>query len=459
MLAIGAAIGARAATTAEANWPQWRGPLQNGVAPSASPPTSWSETSNVKWKVKIPGEGSATPIIWGDRVFVQTAIATGKKVEAPAEPAAQPPPGPPPGQGGPPPGGPGGKKGPGGRGGFPGGAKPTETFQFVVQCLDRQTGKTLWQQVAREEVPHEGHHPSDGTFASPSGLTDGQHYFAHFGSHGLYCFDFEGKLEWQQDLGKMRIAMSFGEGSSPAIYQDTLIVNWDNEDGSFICALDKRSGKTLWKKSREERTSWATPLVVDQGGKAQVITAATGKVRSYAVATGELVWECAGLTRNVIPSPIADGGMLYCTSGYQGSSLLAIRLDRTGDLSGSDAIAWSYKKNTPYVPSPLLYENRLYFFAVNKGELSGLDPKTGEVFLDAVPIPDLSGVYASPVGAGGRIYLVGRNGVTVVVKPSAKLEVLASNRLNERFDASPAAAGKQLFLRGKELLYCLEQNP
>jgi outer membrane protein assembly factor BamB len=176
------------------------------------------------------------------------------------------------------------------------------------------------------------------------------------------------------------------------------------------------------------------------------------------VASGEIVWECAGLTRNVIPSPIADGGVVYCASGYTGCALLAIRLDRTGDLTGSDAIVWSNKKNTPYVPSPLLYENRLYFFAVNKGELSCLDPKTGEVVLDAVPIPDLPSVYASPVGAGGRVYLVGRNGVTVVLKPSAKLEVLATNRLSERFDASPAAVGKQLFLRGKEYLYCLEEQ-
>ena len=256
----------------------------------------------------------------------------------------------------------------------------------------------------------------------------------------------------------MRIAMSFGEGSSPAIHRDTLIVNWDNEDGSFITALDKNTGKTVWKKPREERTSWATPLVVEQGSKAQVVTATTGKVRSYDVATGDLVWECAGLTRNVIPSPIAEGGLLYCTSGYQGNSLLAIRLDRTGDLTGTDAIAWAYKKNTPYVPSPLLYQNRLYFFAVNKGELSCLDPKTGEVVLDATPVPDLPAIYASPLGAGGRVYLVGRNGVTVVLKPSAKLEVLATNHLNEHFDASPAAVGHQLFLRGKEYLYCLEDQ-
>ncbi len=340
-----------AAATPNQNWPQWRGPLQTGVAPEANPPATWSETNNVKWKVKIPGGGLATPIIWEDRIFIQTAIPTGKKVEAkPAEageqaPAARPEPGSEPArQREDRPGGPGDRKG---RGGFGGGPKPTEIHQFAVMCLDRQTGKVLWQQIAREEVPHEGYRQGEGSFASSSGLTDGKHLYAYFGSRGLYCYDLAGKPVWNQDLGKMRMAMGFGEGSSPALYHDTLIVNRDNEDNSSIIALDKNTGKTLWKKPREEGTSWSTPLIIEHDGKAQAVVSATGKIRSYDVASGDVLWECGGLTRNVIPCPVADAGTVYCMSGFRGNALLAIRLGRTGDLTDGDAIAWKHNKSTP----------------------------------------------------------------------------------------------------------------
>jgi outer membrane protein assembly factor BamB len=464
------------AAAAEQNWPQWRGPLQNGVAPTADPPIAWSETKNIKWKVKIPGDGTATPIVWGNQIFVQTAVPAGKKVETQKEesgarsqdsgsavssPGAA-------GNGseskgsdrggsngGPPSGG-----GPRGRGpgGFGGGQKPAQVEQFVVLCLDRQTGKVLWQQVAREEVPHEGFREGDGSYASPSGLTDGEHVYAYFGSRGLYCYDLQGKLKWGKDLGKMRIAMGFGEGSSPAIYQDTLIVNWDNEDGSFITALNKQTGETHWKESRDEHTSWSTPLVLERDGKAQAVVSATGKVRSYDVATGKVLWECGGLTRNVIPTPVADKEKVYCTSGFMGNALLAIRLGGSGDLTGSDAIAWTHSKSTPYVPSPLLYGDKLYFFAKNDGIVSCLETKSGKALFDTERLEDLKGAYASPLGASGRVYLVGRNGATVVLKQSDKLETLATNKLEEKFDASPVAVGNELFLRGRQYLYCIAEK-
>ena len=460
----GVGAGQVAAASAEQNWPQWRGPLQNGTAPQGDPPLEWSEAKNVKWKVSIPGEGAATPIIWDRLVFVQTAVPTGKKMEpktpdagdtAPNSAAANPPPGGPAGPGGPPGrGGPGG----GGRGRMGGGPKPTEYYQFTILCLDRQSGNVLWKQVAREEVPHEGYREGDGSFASSSPLTDGQHVFAYFGSRGLYCYSMEGKLQWSQDLGRMRVSNGFGEGSSPALYQDTLIVNWDNEGDSFIIALDKNSGKTLWKNPREERTSWSTPLVVVHDGKPQVITDASGKIRSYDLAGGKLLWECAGLTRNVIPSPVARDGTVYSMSGFMGNALLAIQLGRTGDLTGTDAIAWTYKKSTPYVPSPLLCGDRLYFFAGNNAILSCFDATSGKALIDAERIEGLQGVYASPVAANGRVYLVGRNGATVVIKQSDQLEKLASNQLDEKFDASPAIAGRDLFLRGHSSLYCIAEK-
>jgi len=428
-------------TTADENWPQWRGPLANGISPKADPPTNWSAISHLKWKTALPGEGTSTPIVWGDRIFVQAAINTGHpgaSSASPAQPAPQ-----------------GGRRG---RGGFGGGAAPTETYQFVVLCIDRKTGKLLWQQVAREEVPHEGRHQTEGSFASPSPVTDGSHLFAFFGSRGLYCYDMEGHLQWSQDLGKMRIFLTFGEGSSPALWGNLLIINWDNEEGSFITALDKNTGKTVWKTPRDEKTAWSTPLVVDTGGKAQVITTATSKTRSYDAQTGKLIWEGPGLTRNVIPSPVAADGIVYAISGYQGHSALAIKLDRTGNIAGSDAIVWSYNKKTPYVPSPLLYMGKFYFFADNNEILTVLDAKTGKPIIDGQRMDDMAGVYASPVAAAGRIYLVSRNGTVLVMQDGGKPQVIATNHLEDKFDASPALAGKDLILRGLHTLYCVSNE-
>jgi outer membrane protein assembly factor BamB len=195
--------------------------------------------------------------------------------------------------------------------------------------------------------------------------------------------------------------------------------------------------------------------VVQHGGGERGVTPATRKIRSYDLDTGKLVWECAGLTPNAIPTPVAGEGMVYLTSGFRGNALLAIRLGREGDLTGTDAVAWSHRKSTPYVPSPLLYEDRLYFFASNSGILSCFEARTGRPILDAERVEALQGVYASPVGAAGRIYLVGRNGAAVVLKKSDRLEVLATNTLDDKFDASPALAGGEIFLRGREYLYCL----
>ena len=464
-LSCGLLIGA--SENSSTGWPAWRGPHANGVAPQANPPVLWSENKNIKWKVAIPGKGKSTPIIWENKVFILTAIPTGKKIESATERPAQTgstevrpsnrsgDPGSPGGPGGQ--GGRGGPGGPGGRGGGMRSAKPTELYQFVVLCLDRQTGKALWQQTACEQIPHEGHHPADGTFASNSPLTDGKHIYAYFGSRGLYCYDLDGKLNWSHDFGDMRIAMSFGEGSSPVLCGDTLIVNWDHEGESFITALDKNSGKTKWKQPRNEKTSWSTPVIVQNGEQSQVIVAATGKIRSYDVSNGDLIWECAGLTANVIPTPVIGQDMIYCISGYRGNALLAIKLGGKGDLTSTDAVVWKYNKNTPYVPSPILYEGKLYFFSNNKGILSCFDAKTGQCLIDAQQLEGFSDVYASPIAANGRLYFVGRNGSMLVIKASDKVEILASNRLEDKFDSSPAAVDKELFVRGMEFLYCISE--
>ncbi len=442
--------GAELAPHAKEFWPQWRGPMATGVAPEADPPMAWSETKNVKWKIQTPGFGTSTPIIWGKRVFLLTAIslapnADAKKPEAPLVVAAEKP--------SPPEGRPR-------RGGPPGGFRPetpSEKYQFVVLCLDRATGKTLWQKIAREEVPHEGHHRDHG-FASASPVTDGERLIAYFGSRGLHCYDFDGNLKWQKDFGHMQTKMSFGEGASPALYGNTVVINWDHEGDDFILALDKHTGKELWRTPRNEGTGWSTPLIVEHAGKAQVVVNATGKVRSYDLANGKEIWSCSGQTANAIPTPVADADTVYVTSGFRGSALQAIQLGRTGDLTGTDAIRWNYKKNTPYVPSPLLVDGLLYVVANNDAKLSCLDAKTGRAHFEAERLEGIYGIYASPVAAKDRMYVLGREGTCLVLKQGTRLEILAANKLDDKTDATPALVDREIFVRGHRSLYCIEEK-
>ncbi len=452
-------IGSQAAD-AKSNWGQWRGPLGTGAAVDADPPLKWSDTEGIKWKVKIPGRGTGTPIVWGDQIFIQTAIPTGKKIAeypsaiagpvlAAQQKSQQPEQARPQGQEGqrrP--------RGPGGGGGFGGGGKPTDEHQFVLMSIDRKNGEIKWQHVAKQEVPHEGHH-QDHSFASASTITDGEQIFAFFGSRGLYAYDMKGNPQWSKDFGDQSTRNGFGEGSSPALHGNTIVINWDHEGDDFIVALDKKTGNELWRQPRDEATSWTTPLIVEHGGAAQVIMAATKKIRSYDLKTGKQIWECGGMTANAIPTPVTDGELVYVTSGFRGSALLAIKLGSSGDLTDSDAIVWKHNRSTPYVPSPLLHDGRLFFFASNNAIISCFDTKTGKPLFEEQRLDGPQGVYASPVAAKDRVYLVGRNGTTAVIKNSNNLEVLAVNKLSERIDASPALVGKDLLLRGHEHLYCI----
>jgi outer membrane protein assembly factor BamB len=423
LLALGwAAHAALADSAADRFWPQWRGPLATGVGPQADPPLTWSETSNVKWKTPIPGEGNSTPIVWDNRIFILSAIGTGKIPRAPAAPNA-----------------------------------PNEVYQWVVLCLDRAQGKVLWQKTAREEAPHEGRQDNN-TFASASPVTDGQLLLAYFGSRGLHCYDFDGNLKWEKDFGKMKTRMGFGEGASPALSGDTVVVNWDTEGDDFILALDKQTGQELWRTPRDEATGWSTPLILEYNGQKQVVVNATKKVRSYDLATGKEIWSCSGQTANAIPSPVAADGMVYLTSGFRGSALQAIRLGRTGDLTASDAIAWSHNQGTPYVPSPLLTDNLLYVMQGNDAILSCFNPKSGEEYFDRERLEGIHSVYASPVSAKDRVYILSREGTCVVLKKGPKAEVLAVNQLDDdthHTDASMALVDKEAFIRTPHNLYCI----
>ncbi|MEZ5316207.1 MAG: PQQ-binding-like beta-propeller repeat protein [Vicinamibacterales bacterium] len=396
-------------------WGQWRGPLATGVAPHGDPPVEWSETTNVRWKVPIPGRGSASPVVWNDKVFLLTAISADGRT-APGVP-----------------------------------------HKFVVLCLDRKTGKTIWERVAREEPPHERTHTENGTYASASAITDGEVVIANFESRGMYAYDLDGTLLWQVDLGDKGMRNMFGEGTTPALHGNTIVHTWDQQRGqSFVVALDKRTGREIWRQDREEIDTWATPLIVEANGRAQAIVPAQQKIRGYDLETGDVVWESAGLTMNPIPSPVYGDGLAILMSGYQGNSVKAIRVaDAKGDITGTDAVAWTYARDTPYVPSPLLYDGVVYMLKTNNGILTALDAATGTPLYPAQRLDAVPNVFASPVAAAGRVYVTGREGDTVVLRHGRTFEPIGVNSLDDGFDASPAIVGGEMFLRGYRFLYCL----
>jgi len=413
---------------ADSHWPTWRGPNSDGVAVQGNPPVTWSETENVKWKVALAGSGDSTPVIWGDRIFVTTAVALGDEPPPPERRTR-------------------GHATP----------KPAVPYKFNLICLNRLTGEVIWERTVREEVPHEGHHPSS-SLASYSAITDGEHVWVSFGSRGLHCYDLDGNHVWSTDLIVLRTRNSFGEGSSPALAGDAIVVVADHEGDSKIFAFNKNTGKLLWETDRDEHTSWATPLPVQVGDTLQVITSATSLIRSYDVKTGELIWQCSGQTLNAIPSPVVGFGNVYCTSGYRGAALQAIKLGRTGDLSGSDAIAWEVNKDTPYVSSPLLYDDRIYVTRGLGGDISCYQASTGKPLFERQKLEGIRQIYSSPVGAGGRVYIAGRHGTTKVIEHADSFNILATNVLDDGFDASPVVIGDEIYLKGETHLYCISEQ-
>jgi len=419
----------------DAHWPEWRGPLATGAAATGNPPIEWSETKNVRWKVTIGGLGSSTPIVWGDRVYVTTAVDTGRKAPSGTDnrPDSE-------------------------RQANPDGTPPEEIYRFEVVALNRADGSEAWRTVVNEAQPHEGHHQT-GTYASGSPVTDGERLYVSFGSFGIYALDLEGKVLWQKDLGDMTTRYGFGEGASPTLHGDSLVVNWDHQGESFIVALDKVKGTEKWRVERDEETSWTTPLVVDHAGRTQVITSATSRIRSYDMETGKEIWTATGMTLNAIPSPFHQDGVVYLTSGFRGSALLAIDLEGAeGDITGTENVKWSLDRDTPYVASALLYKDRIYYTKFLSGVLSVADADTGELIYGPERLGGVRNVYASPVAVADRIYIVGRFGNAIVLRHGDSFEVLAQNSLDDAFDASPAVAGNELYLRGANSLYCIAEN-
>ncbi len=412
-------------------WGQWRGPLGNGVAPHGTPPLTWSEQDNVRFKVPSPGPGHGSPVVFGDRVFLTAAIPVGEAKEPVPDDAP----------------------------GAHDNARVTHDHAFVVVALDARTGKEQWRREVHRQRPHAVYH-STGTLAAASAVTDGEHVIAFFGSYGLHCLTVAGEPVWSHDLGDMQVKHGHGEGATPALHGDTVVVNWDHEGQSFIVAFDKRTGQERWRRDRDEVTSWATPLIIEHEGKVLAIVSGTGALRAYDLLTGDVVWSCRGLSNNVVASPVAAAGYVYAGSSYVRRRMFGIRLEgAVGDITAKDNVVWRRQRSTPYVPSPLLVGEWLYFLNHYQGFLAKVRAQTGEEPWRPTRLPGMRAIYSSPVAAGKRLYVTDREGATIVLShDDGAPRLLARNVLADSFSASAAIVGEALYLRGERFVYCLAPN-
>jgi outer membrane protein assembly factor BamB len=469
-----------AAQTAPGTWPQWRGPTADGVAdPAADPPIHWDTSRNILWKLPIPGRGNSTPVVSGDRLVLLTAISvdanaeiagetpssagTRRSLEGQNEQAADRS---------------GGRRGPPREGrrsppldrpppgdlaqrdGNPrrGGPDASPLQQLAVVCIDRHQGEILWQTVVTQVQPHERLHNTN-TYASASAIIDRDRIYASFGSFGLYALNLEGEVLWQTDLGRMQTRNEFGEGSSPALHRDWLLVPWDHEGDSRLMAIDTADGQILWQVERDEPSSWASPLIVEQDGQWQVVMHGTNRVRSYRLESGELLWECGGQATNPIATPVRYRSHVLCTTGHRGYATAAIALTSQGDVTDRLSAGWLRTNIGSYIASPIIYQDRLYVTKGRDAILHVLDLATGEDVSPPMRLVGLDVLYASPVAAAGRLYFSARNGNTLVLEAGDQPKIIATNPLEEPIDASPVIIGNRVYLRGQSHLFCIEEPP
>lgn len=422
VLSVGCWVGLSAG---QAHWPQWRGPALNGVA-AGDAPMEWSDSRNVGWKIEIPGRGFSSPVVWGDKLFLTTAVPTRSEAATPDA---------------------GGGRGAGGNAGV-------QEHRFVVMAFDRLSGKPLWEQTAATATPHEGYHRLYGSFASNNPATDGVRVYAFFGSQGLYAYDTNGKQIWKRDFKqRMKMRLQFGEGSGVVLHDGKLITVFDHLEQGLLAVTDAATGRELWSIPRNEGSSWSTPLVVTHQGKKQVVVTSTPKAMAFDLDTGTLAWEVSGLGLNPIPTPVQSGDVVYLMTGFREPKLLAVRLGRTGDLTGTDAVVWEATRGLSYTASPVLHDDILYLLTDN-GQLSALNVKTGEPHYQQQRLPKPYNFKASPVAVNGRLYLASEEEDVIVVKMGPSYEVLATNRLaDQSFISTPVPAAGDLYLRSRTHLF------
>ncbi len=416
------------------NWSQWRGSNSSGVSDEGSLPGEWSENKNLRWKTPISGRGHSSPIVWGNRIFLTSdlegeVVAGAKAVEHKIEGQIFV---------------------------HPDSVGADRKHTFKVFCVDRNTGKLLWERTAYEGTVYDGRHRK-GDYAAPTPATDGTHVYVWFGGEGdgLYCYDVNGKLVWKTAVGKVA-NVGMGPGASPVLFENLVILQCDEDEGvkSFIVAVDKKSGKEVWRTPRKVQASWATPLLVKAATRTELVTSGFEQVIAYDPKTGKELWQTKGLNSNAIPTPVAGGGLVFVAAGFPEKRVLAIRVGGSGDLTGSQNLAWMYEKGTAYVPSPILYGDYLYL-TTDRGILTCLEAKTGKVMYEGGRIPIPATFTASPIAFDGKILLTSEDGDTFVIKAGAKHEVLATNSVGEPVYASPAVSDGMIFIRGEKHLYCI----
>ena len=426
-----------AAVTQAQNWPAFRGANASGVADSRPTPTAWDaeKSANILWKTPIPGLAHSSPVVWGDRVFITTAISSDPNTVF--------------------------------RHGLYGdvdSAKDESKHTWRVYCLDKKTGKIIWEQTAHEGVPKIKRHIKS-THANSTPVTDGQHVIAFFGSEGLYCYDLNGKLLWKQDLGLLDAGWFYdpdyqwGTASSPIIYQNLVIVQCDVQKNSFIAAYDLKDGKRVWLTPREEIPSWGTPTVYEGKARAELVTNATKAARGYDPLTGKELWKLIGNPEVTATTPVAGQGLIFICNSYRPNQpIYAIRPGASGDISlkegktSNEYVAWSYQRGGTYMPTPIIYGDYLYTCA-NHGVLTCYDAKTGEKIYQQ-RIGDKGGAYsASPVAADGKLYLASEDGEVFVVKAGPKYELLATNPMGEVLMATPAISDGIVIVRGQHHVF------
>lgn len=437
------------------NWPGFRGPRGDGVIESGKLPTEWSKDKNIAWQVKVPGEAWSSPIVWGDKVFLTTAIEdeaaktarlAKEKEESPA------------GEG----------EGHGrGRGRRNRDGKPPETvYKWEVHALDAATGKTLWTTVAHQGTPTIPKH-QDNTYATETPATDGERIYAYFGGVGLFCFDLAGKPLWKKEIGVFPMEGDFGTASSPVLHDGLLFLQVDNEEKSFVAAFDAKSGEEKWRVAREEKTNWCSPIIWKNKSRAELVLG--GRIaRSYDPKTGAVLWQLSQGPGRSSASPVADNHRLYIGNEPRrddktGGSLFAVKAGASGDItpkegeSTSAGVAWSRPKASPQSASPLIYQGQVYIFDRSGGIVNSFNAETGEPVLQRKRLSGAGAFWVSPWAADGKIFCLDEKGTTQVLTAGSEFKVLASNKIDERFWTTPSAANGRLFLRGEETLYCIKQ--
>jgi outer membrane protein assembly factor BamB len=418
----------------ETNWPQFRGPGGLGVSAEKGLPLEWSNSRNVLWKTPIPGRGHSSPVLWGARIFLTTAI------DGPVVPRAKPVVHIRRGQA------------------FvhPDSTGADRSYTLAVLCLDRDSGKILWQRTAYEGTVHDDRHRKN-TYASATAVTDGRRVIAFFEAEGLYCYDFEGTLLWKSSLGKIA-KMGMGPGTSPILYKNLVILQCDQEDGgeeagSFVAAVDKTTGKEVWRTARTQRKTHSTPLLLRSGGRVELICSGWETVVAYDPATGRELWRADGVGGWAIPSAVSGQGLVFLSAGYPTKRTFAVRPGGDGNVTATNVL-WSYDKGSAYVPSPIFFGDYLYLMS-DKGILTCLDPRTGAVQYDSGRVPVPATFFASPVAFGDHLLLSSEDGEMFVVQAGPKHAILSTNTMGEPLYASPAVAAGRLFIRGAQHLFCV----